>query len=101
MKKLTRKKRKQDSDEETIDRLQSEIRELKSTIRSLQKRLKKVDRGYKDSDEEPKASKKHAEPEFTCHNCGKGYLVTNTGIPGRVFKSCTSCDYKSKIEKLK
>ena len=103
MQKNTRKKRKhRDSDEEVIEQLQKEIRELKSINRSLMKRLKKVDREYhKALEEEESPRPKVKKEEFSCTNCGKGHLVDNKSIPGRVFKSCTSCDYRGKIEKLK
>jgi len=104
MQKNSRKKRKpRDSDEETIERLQQELRELKALNRSLMKRLKKVDREYhKAFDEEEVYEAKHKKQnEFDCPQCGKGHLKDNTGIPGRLFRTCTSCDYKSKIERLR
>ena len=105
MQKNPRKKRKhRDSDEEVIEQLQKEIRELKSINRSLLKRLKKVDREYHkalEEEEEESPRPKVKKEEFSCTNCGKGHLVDNKSIPGRVFKSCTSCDYRGKIEKLK
>lgn len=106
MQKNSRKKRKQrDSDEEIIEHLQREVRELKSLNRSLLKRLKKVDREYhkalEDNDDDYIERAKVKRLDYSCTHCGKGHLIDNKSIPGRVFKACTSCDYRGKIEKIK
>jgi hypothetical protein len=101
----TRKKRKKSSDEETIERLENEIRELKSLNRSLLRRLKKVDKGYyknrdEDDEESVEAPKEYfKEQKKSCTNCAKGELI-EVSVAGRKFIRCELCGFRSKAEKV-
>lgn len=104
MTKNTRQKRKKSSEDDTIERLEKEIRELKTINRSLLRRLKKVDKNYSKALEEeenaiddvyepPKVYKKY------CDQCGKG-SVEEVVVAGRKFVRCGLCGYRSRAEKI-
>lgn len=93
-----KKKRRQPTDIETLEK---QIRELKSTNRSLLKRLKKVDRsfrktGSKEKDQE--SEYKEYNSIFLCPECHKGAIVVLPLGP-RILNKCTVCDWHE-IKKL-
>lgn len=100
-----KKKRTRDSDEDTIDRLNSELRDLKALNRSLLRRIKKLDRNYEESLEQE-------EPEYTpppkktlpkCPNCKEGELEqVEIESLGKKYSKCNgpSCRYRTNTVKL-
>lgn len=101
-------KRKNQSDEDEIDKLEKEIRELKSINRSLLRRLRKIDKGFNEYVKETEYVKEEEEPvrpkntgtsrRPICGSCGRSEL-TEIAIAGRFFKRCDFCGWRSKAEK--
>lgn len=106
MTKPKQKKRTRDSDEDTIDRLNNEIRELKSLNRSLLRRLKKLDRNFEEALEEEEEAPKHADYKPSvklCPNCKTGELseVVIESL-GKKYTKCNGpgCRYRTSTEKM-
>jgi len=98
------KRRRPDSDEEEIDRLQSEIRDLKAINRSLLRRLKKVDREYHKALEEDQEEPVVTKPVLAlpkCPHCHDGTLVVVKNLDiNRQWKKCSHCRYRTPAEKI-
>lgn len=101
-----RQKRKKSSEDDTIERLEKEIRELKTINRSLLRRLKKVDKNYSKEIEESYEEKTQQEPmshakvyKSYCTECAKGTLEEVT-VAGRKFIRCELCGFRSKAQKV-
>lgn len=93
---------KRNREEDELRRLEKEVRELKALNRSLMKQLKKLNRGYykirEDLDDEDEIEvEKYTLP--ICEECGRGELIEIT-VLNRKFKRCTTCDYRSRAEKI-
>ena len=95
---------KRNREEDDVRRLEKELREIKAENRSLMKQLKKLNRGYhkirEDLDEDDQTDfevEKYVLP--TCHQCGKGELI-QVEVVGRRWKRCTTCEYRSRAEKV-
>lgn len=101
-------KRKNQSEEDEVEKLEKEIRELKSINRSLLRRLRKIDKGFNEYVKETEYAKEEEEPPTTrnntsskrptCGSCGRPEL-TEVTIAGRFFKRCEVCGWRSKAEK--
>lgn len=106
MTKNSRQKRKKSSEDDTIERLEKEIRELKTINRSLLRRLKKVDKGYHkaiedDHEEESQKERTRSEKQYKqhCPECAKG-VIEEVIVAGRKFVRCDLCGHRSRAEKV-
>jgi len=101
----SRQKRKKSSEDDTIERLEKEIRELKTINRSLLRRLKKVDKNYSKSVEELIEEPVYEQPKLEkqykkyCTECAKG-VIQEVIVAGRKFIRCDLCGHRSKAEKI-
>lgn len=95
--------------DDTVEKLEKEIRELKSLNRTLMRRLKKTDRHYKEIEDEieeqsstediEKFYKPTKQVSTVCPNCSRNELESIT-VVNRAFQKCANCGWRSKAEKV-
>lgn len=100
-------RKKNDREDDIVERLEKEIRELKSINRSLLKRLKKVDKEYHKSLDAAEETKEEDLQEIAkpiklknCNDCGKG-TIKEINLMGRIFLECSGCGPKGKKDRIR
>lgn len=96
--------KKRNREEDTVERLERELREAKAIIRSLTRRLKKVDRDFRAQIEEAnRESHSQEQQEYikpkgkSCDSCEDGELYKGQ-IVGFAYELCTKCNYKKRLK---
>ena len=93
--------KKQDREQDEIERLEKEVRELKAINRSLMKQLKKLAKGIHKQEVEEALEKleengpKKEDDRRECPNCGRTGGLRELILANRRFERCDICDYKS------
>lgn len=90
--------------EDTVDRLEREVRSLKSTNRSLLRQLKKLSRGYKKfmvEDDHKEAHKMvEAVARKICFECSVGEMKEIV-VCNRRWRACTHCAHRTNVSIIK